>query len=63
MHDAVTVTLIILIVALLRRSLLTDPGAENGARAGGEKDGYMTLAPVPVRVDHPHTTRQTKPKR
>jgi len=46
MIDAVTVTLIILTVALLRRSLLTDPDVAPDVREDGEE--YGTMAPVPA---------------
>ncbi|CCH49684.1 conserved protein of unknown function [Pseudodesulfovibrio piezophilus C1TLV30] len=63
MHDVVTVTLVILIAALLRRSLLTDPDASPGVRAGGIKSGDMTLAPIFVKTDNPQSSRRSEPRR
>lgn len=60
MHDAVTVTLIILIAALLRRSLLTNPSADGGTREGEEEKVFMAPALTPVRVERPHTTRRVR---
>jgi len=38
MHDTATITLIILAVAMLRRSLLTGPDADHEIRGGEEED-------------------------
>ena len=57
MIDAVTVTLIILTVALLRWSLLTDPDADHGVREEGEAYGDKALVPVKVRANNPHPVR------
>jgi hypothetical protein len=57
MIDAVTVTLIILTVVLLRRSLLTDPDAAPGVREEGEAYGDKALVPVKVRANYPHPVR------
>ncbi|WFS62242.1 hypothetical protein LF599_16505 [Pseudodesulfovibrio thermohalotolerans] len=54
MIDAVTVTLIILAVVLLRRPLLTDPDAAPGVREDGEDNGFTARVPVPVRTTTPH---------
>jgi|GEM_PF-2323940 len=54
MHDAVTVTLIILIAALLRRSLLTDLDASAGVREEEENSGFPALIPVSVKAERPH---------
>jgi len=65
MHDAATITLIILAVALLRRSLLTDPDADNGVRRGEEdfdedKFGSRVVCPVTVRTGSPQPFRRNK---
>lgn len=64
MIDAVTVTLSILIVVLLRRSLLTNPDAGQGVREVGE-NFFSTKAPVPVPVQakspHPARTKRNLP--
>ncbi|WP_272700997.1 hypothetical protein [Desulfovibrio sp. Fe33] len=57
MIDAVTVTLIILAVVLLRRPLLTDPDAAPGVREDGEPNGFEAKVPVPVRMTNPHPIR------
>lgn len=59
MHDVVTVTLIILAVALLRRHLLTDPDAAPGVRSG-EDQGFPTPVRVAIPVDRPHSTRRAR---
>lgn len=63
MHDAVIVTLCILIAVLLRRSLLTDSDAAPGVRAGRRTTGSTTLAPVVVTAESPHPARRAKAKR
>ncbi len=60
MIDAVTVTLIILTVALLRRSLLTDPDAAPGVREEGRASGEKALVPVEVRAKSPHPARTNR---
>jgi len=61
MIDAITVTLIILTVALLRRSLLTDPDADAGVREEeGDKYGIKALVPVPVKANSPHPARRIR---
>ena len=62
MYDAITLTLIILTVALLRRSLLTDSDAAPGVRVDGEDDGFLTLIPARV-ADRPHPARTVRIKR
>ena len=63
MVDAVTVTLSILIVALLRRSLLTNPDAGQGVREEEEECiSNEAPIPVPVRATSPHPAR-TRRKR
>lgn len=62
MIDAVTVTLIILVVVLLRRPLLTDPDAAPGVREDGENFGDTALVPVPVRTTTPHPVRMKRRK-
>jgi len=57
MIDAVTVTLIILVAALLRRPLLTDPDAAGGVREDEGAYGSSALVPVPVRANSPHPAR------
>lgn len=57
MHDVATITLIILTVVLLRRSLLTDPDAGNGVRSGKEEFGSKAI-PVPVRAGSPQPVRR-----
>ncbi|SOB59160.1 conserved protein of unknown function [Pseudodesulfovibrio profundus] len=54
MHDAVTITLILLIVALLRRSLLTPPDVTRDVRGVYENDGTTALVPIPVKAQSPH---------
>ncbi len=64
MHEAVTVTLIILAAALLRRSLLTDPDASPGVRSDGrDNDGFTALAPVTIKADSPHPAKSPSRKR
>lgn len=62
MHEAATLTLIILIAVLLRRSLLSDPDAAPGIRAEGEGHSFTALAPVIVPADRPHPARRTGTK-
>lgn len=61
MHDAVTITLIILTVALLRRSLLTSPDATPGIRTGGGVQSGIP-APVVVKADRPQSALRRHPK-
>lgn len=63
MIDAVTVTLIILAAALLRRPLLTDPDATGGVREDEGAYGYTALVPAPVRANSPHPARMGRTKR
>lgn len=63
MNDAVTLSLIILIAVMLRRSLLTVPGVRTSTRAGGRNTGFLALDPVIVRADRPHSAWQTGSKR
>lgn len=60
MHDAATITLIILTVALLRRSLLTDPDAHDGVRKGGGRKHGSKAIPVPVRTGSPQPARSKR---
>ena len=62
MYDALTVSLIILAAALLRRPLLTDPDASPGIRVDGEADGFTTLIPARV-AESPHPARKARIKR
>ena len=59
MYDAATLSLIILIAVLLRRSLLTDPDVAPGVRADGADFGSSALVPVIVPADRPHPARRT----
>ena len=61
MYDAFTITLIILSAALLRWSLLSDPGT-NCVRVDGEDNGFMTLVPA-QRADRPHPAHKARAKR
>ncbi len=64
MHEAITVTLIILIAVLLRRSLLTDTDATPGVLSVGEEnDGFTTLAPVVITAESPHPAKTASRKR
>ena len=63
MHDAATITLIILTVALLRRSLLTSPDASPGIRAEERNSGIPAPAPVVVEADSPQPARRGRAKR
>ncbi|NDV18063.1 hypothetical protein GO013_01355 [Pseudodesulfovibrio sp. JC047] len=61
MIDAITVTLIILTVALLRRSLLTDPDADTRVREEEKpENGIKALVPIPVMAKSPHPARRTR---
>ncbi|MBU4244027.1 MAG: hypothetical protein KUA35_01130 [Pseudodesulfovibrio sp.] len=62
MQTVATFSLLILIAALLRRSLLTPPDATPGIRDGDDEtdDGFKTLVPVVVRASSPHSTRRPK---
>ena len=59
MHDVATITLIILTVVLLRRSLLTEPDADNGVRDGKEEIGSKAV-PVPVETGLPQPVRRKR---
>ena len=63
MNDAVTLTLIILTVAMLRWSLLTGPDAAPGVRSEGRDKGFKTLVPARIRTDSPHPVRKARIKR
>jgi hypothetical protein len=59
MHDAATVTLIILTATLVWRSLLSSPDATPGIRVGeGGRVGDKTLVLAAVRARSPHSTRR-----
>ncbi|WP_229590594.1 hypothetical protein [Pseudodesulfovibrio sediminis] len=60
MIDVVTVTLIILGVALLRRSLLTVPDVAPGVRVDGEEFGIMAPVPVFSRAQTPILLRKKR---
>ena len=57
MHDAATITLIILTLALLRGSLLTSPDAAPGIR-DEEESGITVRVPVIVEADRPQSARR-----
>ena len=54
------ITLIILTVALLRRSLLTSPDAAPGIRAEERESGILAPVPVIVEADRPQSARRGK---
>jgi hypothetical protein len=60
MYDAITVTLIILITALLRRSLLIDLDASAGVREEEENTGFPALIPVIAKAERPHPAWQNR---
>ncbi len=60
MHDAVTITLIILTVVLLRRSLLTNPDADQGVRRGEDRKGSKAPCPVAVKTGSPQPVRRRR---
>jgi hypothetical protein len=53
MHDAATLTLIILAVLLLRRSLLSTPGNRRD-----KEDDATAPIPVPVRAERPRPRKR-----
>lgn len=63
MNDAFTVTLIILIAALLRRSLLPGPGVSYDTRSGRKGFGFKALVPATIEADRPHPARWRGTKR
>jgi hypothetical protein len=62
MHDAATITLIILTVALLRRSLLS-PDAAPGIRDEVGKPGITAPARVVVEADRPLSARRGRARK
>ncbi len=58
MHDAVTITLIILAAALLRRSLLPSPDVAPGVRVGERASGKTALVPILIEADRPQSARR-----